>query len=75
MYKFGSQLNGLQFPSAEVEGFRNQLKEIKGTMVDGKFLGEDSTAPAGQNIVIGLLDRCFLWSDIVLSRYTIFSPT
>ena len=38
-------------------------------MVDGKFLGEDSTAPAGQGIVIGLLDRCFLWSDIVLTRF------
>lgn len=58
----------MQFPSAEVEGFRNQLKEIKATMVDGKFLAEDSTAPAGQDIVIGLLDRCFLWSDIVLTR-------
>ena len=58
----------MQFPSAEVEGFRNQLKEMKATMVDGKFLAEDSTAPAGQDIVIGLLDRCFLWSDIVLTR-------
>ncbi|MDI1487258.1 MAG: hypothetical protein OHK93_006527 [Ramalina farinacea] len=57
-----------KFPSAEVEGFRSQLKEIKATMVDGKFLAEDSTAPAGQDIVIGLLDRCFLWSDIVLTR-------
>ena len=58
----------MQFPSAEVEGFRNQLKETKATMVDGQFLAEDSTAPAGQDIVIGLLDRCFLWSDIVLTR-------
>ena len=41
-------------------------------MVDGKFLGEDSTAPAGQDIVKGLLERCFLWSEIVLQRY--FSP-
>ena len=38
-------------------------------MVDGKFLAEDSTTPAGQDIVIGLLDRCFLWSEIVLKRY------
>ena len=62
------RLTSRQFPSAEVEGFRSQLKEIKATMVDGKFLSEDSTAPAGQGIVIGLLDRCFLWSDIVLTR-------
>ena len=59
----------VQFPTADVEGFRDQLKEIQGTMVDGKFLGEDSTTPTGQTIVAGLLDRCFLWSDIVLTRY------
>ncbi|KAG8528014.1 uncharacterized protein KY384_006930 [Bacidia gigantensis] len=57
-----------KFPSGEVEGFRNQLKEIKATMVNGQFLGEDSTAPSGQDIVTTLLDRCLLWSDIVLSR-------
>ena len=37
-------------------------------MVNGKFLAEDSTAPAGQAIVAELLDRCFLWSGIVLTR-------
>ncbi|KAL9126289.1 MAG: hypothetical protein Q9217_004638 [Psora testacea] len=57
-----------KFPSSDIEGFRAQLKEIKATMVDGKFLGEDNTAPTGQDIVIGLLERCFLWSDIVLTR-------
>lgn len=59
----------IQFPTADVEGFRDQLKEIQGTMVDGQFLREDSTAPTGQAIVAGLLDRCLLWSDIVLTRY------
>ena len=38
-------------------------------MVDGKFLAADSTAPAGQDIVVALLERCFLWSEIVLKRY------
>ena len=37
-------------------------------MIDGKFIGTDGTAPAGQEIVAGLLDRCLLWSDIVLER-------
>lgn len=37
-------------------------------MVDGKFLAKDSTAPGGQAIVAELLDRCFLWSGIVLTR-------
>ena len=57
-----------QFPAAEVEGFRHQLKEIQASMVDGKFLAEGSSTPAGQEIVIGLLDRCLLWSEIVISR-------
>ena len=38
-------------------------------MVDGNFLREDNVVPAGQDIVIALLERCFLWSDIVLTRY------
>lgn len=38
-------------------------------MVDGKFIGADGTVPTGQEIVDTLLDRCFLWSEIVLERY------
>ena len=57
-----------QFPTAEVEGFRDQLHEIQGTMVDGKFLAEDSTTPEGQDIVAALLHRCLKWSQIVLDR-------
>ena len=38
-------------------------------MVDGKFIGADGTVPTGQEIVDPLLDRCFLWSEIVLERY------
>lgn len=37
-------------------------------MVDGKFLAEDGKTPAGQTIVIELLNRCFRWSEIVLTR-------
>ena len=53
----------------EVEGFRDQLKEIQATMVEGKFLADDSTTPKGQDIVIGLLERCTLWTGIVLERF------
>ena len=42
-------------------------------MIDGKFLTEGNTAPAGQDIVIGLLNRCLLWSDIVLTRFAALS--
>ncbi|KAL9001198.1 MAG: hypothetical protein Q9169_000382 [Polycauliona sp. 2 TL-2023] len=57
-----------KFPSGEVQGFQDQLHEIQATMVDGKFLAEDSTTPAGQNVATELLSRCLKWSEIVLSR-------
>ncbi|MCJ1369505.1 hypothetical protein MMC20_000716 [Loxospora ochrophaea] len=57
-----------KFPATEVQGFQDQLNEIRATMVDGMFLGSDNTAPSGQNIVGELLERCFRWSEIVLSR-------
>ena len=37
-------------------------------MVEGKFLADDSTTPKGQDIVTGLLERCKLWTGIVLER-------
>ena len=40
-------------------------------MVDGKFVAENSTTPAGQNVATELLDRCLKWSEIVLSRSTL----
>ncbi|KAI9879531.1 MAG: hypothetical protein M1830_006120 [Pleopsidium flavum] len=57
-----------KFPASEVKDLQDQLKEIEHTMVDGKFLMEDKLAPAGQDIVVGLLNRCLMWADLVLSR-------
>lgn len=38
-------------------------------MSNGKFLAEDSSIPAGQEIVAGLLNRCLKWAEIVLTRF------
>ncbi|KAL8711538.1 MAG: hypothetical protein Q9220_003948 [cf. Caloplaca sp. 1 TL-2023] len=57
-----------KFPISEVQGFQSQLHEIQATMVDGKFLAEDSTTPAGQHVATELLNRCLKWSEIVLTR-------
>ena len=57
-----------QFPALEVQSYRDQLDEIKATMVDGKFISTDGSPSAGQDIVVGLLNRCILWSEIVLAR-------
>lgn len=66
---FIRRLPSHQFPISEVHGFQDQLREVQATMVNGKFLAEDSTTPAGQHVATDLLSRCLLWSDIVLSRY------
>ncbi|KAL8914435.1 MAG: hypothetical protein Q9171_000940 [Xanthocarpia ochracea] len=57
-----------KFPDSEVQGFQALLREIQATMVDGKFLAENSTTPAGQGLATELLNRCLEWSEIVLSR-------
>lgn len=38
-------------------------------MSNGKFLAEDNSIPAGQEIVAELLNRCLKWAEIVLTRF------
>ncbi|KAI4281043.1 MAG: hypothetical protein L6R35_005761 [Caloplaca aegaea] len=57
-----------KFPTAEVQSFQDQLREVQTTMVDGKFLADDGTAPAGQHVATELLHRCLKWSELVLAR-------
>ncbi|KAI9829783.1 MAG: hypothetical protein M1819_006020 [Sarea resinae] len=57
-----------KFPVSEVRGFQEQLKEMQNSLVNGKFRAENGTLPDEQVIVMSLLERCLLWSDIVLER-------
>ncbi|MCJ1361534.1 hypothetical protein MMC16_000634 [Acarospora aff. strigata] len=57
-----------KFPASEVEGFQHELEEIKNSMVDGKFVTEGKSEPAGQEVVVGLLNRCLIWAELVLNR-------
>lgn len=61
----------VQFPASEVEGFRTQLEEMQHSLVDGKFITDDKSAPEGQAVVVGLLNRCLVWADLCLSRYDV----
>ncbi|MCJ1416864.1 hypothetical protein MMC32_003203 [Xylographa parallela] len=56
------------FPAGEVRAFQDQLIQMQATMVDGKFLGNDSTVPQGQEIVSNLLNRCLVWADLCLEK-------
>lgn len=60
-----------QFSPSEVHGFREQLNKIKETMKDGNFVAPDGTPLQGQDIVKGLLERCWKWSELVLERYAL----
>lgn len=44
-------------------------------MKDGKFLAPDGSVPSGQELVAGLLERCFKWVEIVLDQYVIPSSS
>lgn len=52
-----------------MEGYRNQLKDIQATLVDGKFPAEADSNPKGQEATAELLRVGLLWSDLVLERY------
>jgi len=57
-----------KFPSSEVKDLQGQLQQIEATMKDGKFVADDGTVLMGQEIMVPLLERCLLWSGIVLER-------
>jgi len=57
-----------KFSSTEVEKLRAQLKEIDAKRVNGNFVTETGEIPAGNEEVKELLNRCLLWSEIVLER-------
>ncbi|KAL2223316.1 hypothetical protein M432DRAFT_598129 [Thermoascus aurantiacus ATCC 26904] len=57
-----------KFSPSEVRGFQEQLNRIRESMRDGNFVAPDGTPLRGQDIVKGLLDRCWKWSEMVLER-------
>lgn len=58
-----------QFSATEVNGLRDQLKKVEGTMKDGNFVGPDGAPLAGQDELKALMDRCWKWTEIVLERW------
>ncbi|KKY20080.1 hypothetical protein UCRPC4_g04269 [Phaeomoniella chlamydospora] len=63
-----------KFNAAEIEGFKRELLEIEATMKDHKFVAEDGHIPPGQELTVGLLDRCLKWCDIVLEKQGKIEP-
>jgi hypothetical protein len=44
------------------------VKDIDSQRVDGKFVTAGGEVPAGNEDIVGLLEKCLLWAEIVLSR-------
>ncbi|KAL1854161.1 aconitate hydratase [Paecilomyces lecythidis] len=57
-----------QFSASEVRSYQEQLKKIEATLKDGNFVGAEGTPLKGQELVKGLLERCWKWSELVLER-------
>ncbi len=64
-----------QFSTSEVEKLQAQLKEIDELRVDGKFVSVTGEVPVGNEETCELLDKCLLWSGIVLQRYVFLMDT
>lgn len=64
----------LQFSAVEVRELQEQLKKIKSSMKDGKFVGANGVPLAGQDAVKDLLERCLDWSNVVLERNGEINP-
>ncbi|KAF3760645.1 hypothetical protein M406DRAFT_296025 [Cryphonectria parasitica EP155] len=57
-----------KFNRAEVEKLKAQLQDIDARRVGGQFKTADGGIAKGSEEVSDLLDRCLLWSDVVLER-------
>jgi hypothetical protein len=57
-----------QFSSSEVMRLKDQAKELDGKRVDGKFVAASGEVPAGNDETCELLNKCLMWSDMVLER-------
>ncbi|CAL3967450.1 unnamed protein product [Diplocarpon coronariae] len=57
-----------KFSTIEVETLQAQVKEIDELRVDGNFVTASGEIPAGNEETCELLNKCLLWSEIVLQR-------
>lgn len=57
-----------KFSSSEVQKLQDQLKEVDAQKVNGNFVTESGEVPVGNQEVCDLLNRCLMWSNLVLSR-------
>ncbi|TVY15353.1 UPF0662 protein, partial [Lachnellula arida] len=57
-----------KFSTKEVQNLQEQAKDVDSLRVDGKFVAASGEAPAGNEDVVGLLEKCLDWSEIVLTR-------
>ncbi|TVY65709.1 UPF0662 protein [Lachnellula suecica] len=63
-----SLANTKTFQPSEVKKLQAQIKELDAQRVNGKFVSASGDIPAGNEQVCELLEKCLLWSDIVLPR-------
>lgn len=60
----------LQYNQKDLHELRDQLLQIQSTMKDGKLPDDHGDVkPAGQELVVPLLERCLKFTEIVEQKY------
>ncbi|KAJ4302402.1 hypothetical protein N0V88_002546 [Collariella sp. IMI 366227] len=57
-----------KFSMSEIQKFKTRLDDIDSSRVNSKFVDPEGKEYSGSEIVSTLLERCLVWSDIVLQR-------
>ena len=54
-----------QYNQKDLNELRDQLLQIKTTMKDGTLPDEQGEVKGGQDLVVPLLERCLMFTDVV----------
>ena len=64
-----------KFTVSDVKPIQEKIRAIDNKRVNGKFLAEDKSVPAGQAVLVALLEQLYFWShDLILVCTHEFSP-
>ncbi|KAI8374242.1 uncharacterized protein BYT42DRAFT_599321 [Radiomyces spectabilis] len=63
------------FKASDIVPIQEEIRDIDNRREDGKFLAADGSIPAGQAVLVGLLEQIYAYShDMIIAASTDFSP-
>ncbi|KAI8364255.1 hypothetical protein BD560DRAFT_403434 [Blakeslea trispora] len=65
-----------EYQPSDIKPLQEEIRAIDNLRVDGKFMGEDGSIPAGQAVLITMLEHLFYWThDLIITCSEQFSPS